>query len=126
MIVTLDRRSGRPLYRQLADELRARIESGALAPGDELPSQVSLAAEYDLGRDTVQDALTILRTEGWIVTERGKPAYVAEVVETVTLGHGDEMEVHGGTVTVTRADGAVETYPAGRVRVVPAEPGHRT
>lgn len=119
MIVTLDRNADRPLYKQLADELRDQIERGNLAPGQELPAQTALATEYDLGRDAVQDALALLRSEGLIVTERGKPAYVAEPAQTtVTLAQGDQVEVRGGTVIVTRSGGTSETYQSGTVRIV--------
>jgi GntR family transcriptional regulator len=116
----LDRGADRALYRQLADLLRERIERGELAPGRELPSEAALAYEHDVGRDTVRDALAVLRAEGLITTERGRPAYVTDPagVATVTIGRGDRVEVRGGTVTVTREDGTVETYPAGTVRIV--------
>lgn len=115
----LDRRADRALYRQLADLLRAQIEGGDLAPGHELPSETALADQYQVGRDTVRDALWQLRAEGLITTERGRPASVADPAEaTITLGPRDTVDVRGGTVTVTRSGGAVERYTAGTVRIV--------
>lgn len=117
-MIVIDRSADRPLYKQLADLLRERIVSGELAPGQDLPAQTTLAAEYDLGRDAVQDALGVLRAEGLIVTERGRPAYVRErEVEVVTIGPGDQVEVLGAAVTVTRATGATETYSAAQVTI---------
>lgn len=115
-MIVIDRSADRPLYKQLADLLREQIVSGELAPGQDLPAQTALAAEYDLGRDAVQDALGVLRAEGLIVTERGRPAYVRErEVRLVTIGPGDQVEVHGAEVVVTRATGTAERYPAAQV-----------
>lgn len=115
----VDRSADRPIYKQVADVIRDKITSGQYAAGDDLPTAATLAAEYDVGRDTVRDALAVLRAEGLIVTERGRPAYVAGVdAQTVTLGPGDHVDVRGGTVTVTRNSGGTETYTAGTVRIV--------
>jgi GntR family transcriptional regulator len=59
------------LYRRLADELRARITSGEYAPGSLLPSEGELAAASGMSRDTVRDALALLRAEGLVTTRRG-------------------------------------------------------
>jgi GntR family transcriptional regulator len=120
MLVTLDRNADRALYRQLADLLREQIVNGTLAPGQDLPSETALAYEHDVGRDTVRDALGLLRAEGLIVTERGRPAYVTDPAEvaTITLGPGDTIDVRGGQVVVTRSTGATETYAAGAVRII--------
>jgi GntR family transcriptional regulator len=122
MLVALDRNADRALYRQLADLIREQIISGALAPGQDLPSEAALAYEHNVGRDTVRDALAVLRAEGLIVTERGRPAYVTDPgdVDTVTLGPGDTIDVRGGTVVVTRSNGVTETYAAGAVRIIGA------
>jgi len=42
-----------PLHRQVADELRRRIATGALAVGDPLPSEAQLCAAFDVSRGTV-------------------------------------------------------------------------
>ncbi|MEU7677902.1 winged helix-turn-helix domain-containing protein [Micromonospora taraxaci] len=68
----------RAVYRQIADELRARIQSGQLRPGDDLPSVRHLAQEYGVGTDTIQRTMDVLRNEGLIGTVRGYPAWVVE------------------------------------------------
>lgn len=67
-----------PPYRQLADLLRAQIESGELAPGAKLPSILDLGAAYEVGSVTVRKALALLKSEGLIVTEPGWGTFVAE------------------------------------------------
>jgi GntR family transcriptional regulator len=67
-----ERESDRPLYRRLADELRARIASGEFPPGSLLPSESELAVASGMSRDTVRDALALLRAEGLVTTRRGQ------------------------------------------------------
>ena len=55
----------------IADALRARIASGELGPGDQLPSENDLAAELGYSKPTVREALRILETEGLIEVKRG-------------------------------------------------------
>jgi GntR family transcriptional regulator len=74
----INRSSATPPWQQLADLLRARIESGELQPGDRIPSVVSLAQEYDLAAGTVRKALTALQREGLVVSRVGWGTFVTE------------------------------------------------
>jgi DNA-binding GntR family transcriptional regulator len=65
-----------PLFRQLADVLRGKIERGELEPGRPVPSQRSLVQEYGLARGTVARAVAMLVEEGLVVIVPGKGAYV--------------------------------------------------
>jgi GntR family transcriptional regulator len=67
-----------PLYRQLADVLRARIDSGDLPTGRPVPSELTLQQTYGVSRDTARHALQVLREEGRVVTVQGKGTYVVE------------------------------------------------
>jgi len=60
-----------PKYRQIAADLRARIERGEYPPGSRLPTRPELAEMYDAAVGTVAQALSELRTEGWIETAQG-------------------------------------------------------
>src|SRR5437879_2578930 len=73
---SIDPYSGRPRYRQLADILRDAIATGELRPGVTLPTEGRLAGDYGLGVDAVRDAIAVLRGEGLVETERGKPSRV--------------------------------------------------
>lgn len=64
--------SGQALYRQIADDLRARIESGELPPGATLPTQQELAAQYGVARMTARQAITALVNEGLVASQQGK------------------------------------------------------
>ncbi len=72
----LDRGSSTPLYMQLAELLRGRITSGALKPGDKLPSESELVERLEIGRLTVREALALLVNEGLLEKKHGKGTYV--------------------------------------------------
>lgn len=62
----------------MADELRARIRSGALQPGQRMPTQAQLAAEFGVERPAVRQALRILQSEQLLTNvSKGVPATVA-------------------------------------------------
>jgi hypothetical protein len=67
---SVDPLADRPLYRQLADLVRAQIEEGVFASGQRLPAQKDYVQEHGVSRDTVDRAMTVLRREGLIVTGR--------------------------------------------------------
>jgi GntR family transcriptional regulator len=69
--VSVDPRSDRPIYRQVADILRDQITNGTLAPGAMLPSEKALADTYGIGRDAARQAIAVLRSEGLVRTDKG-------------------------------------------------------
>lgn len=74
----IDPASFTPRYHQLADILREAIEAGEYGPGDLLPTELRLSQEYELGIDTVRDAMAVLRREGLVVTRHGHGSRVTE------------------------------------------------
>ena len=72
----IDPSADRAVFRQLADLLRAQIESGELGPGEALPSELRLAQEYGISRTTVRQAIGQLRTEGLITVDRPRGTFV--------------------------------------------------
>jgi DNA-binding transcriptional regulator YhcF (GntR family) len=65
-----------PVYRQVVDQVRMHLASGALAAGDPLPSVRSLAAQLGVHFNTIADAYRELASEGWIDLAHGKRAVV--------------------------------------------------
>lgn len=61
-----------PLHRRISEDLRALITSGALKPGDQLPSEHDLMLKYAVSRGTVRQALAALRTDGTISGSQGR------------------------------------------------------
>ncbi|WP_219501278.1 GntR family transcriptional regulator [Nonomuraea ceibae] len=67
-------------YRQIADDLRAQITSGALGPA--VPSEAALRRRYTASRNTVRQALSVLEQEGLIHAEHGRGRFVKQCGET--------------------------------------------
>lgn len=61
----------RPAYRQVADELRAQIVTGALTAGERLPNEAELSRAFGVSRSTVREALRVLTSQHLIETLRG-------------------------------------------------------
>ncbi|MHC5903689.1 GntR family transcriptional regulator [Streptomyces sp. S6] len=68
---TLDRSSPVPLYHQLAQQLEAAIERGALAPGNLLGNEIDLSSRLGLSRPTVRQGIQSLVDKGLLVRRRG-------------------------------------------------------
>ena len=73
----IDRRSLVPLYHQLKDYLSAKISADNLQPGDPMPSEAQLAAQFGVSRITVRQAMTRLEFEGIIERRQGKGTFVS-------------------------------------------------
>jgi GntR family transcriptional regulator len=69
-----------PLYRQIAEALRQKIESGKYMPGAQLPTEDELIAEYRISRNTVRAAIKELATGGLVETRHGIGTFVVEAV----------------------------------------------
>ncbi|GGT51795.1 transcriptional regulator [Streptomyces purpureus] len=67
----VDRTSPVPLYFQLAQQLEAAIETGALTPGTLLGNEIDLAGRLGLSRPTVRQAIQSLVDKGLLVRRRG-------------------------------------------------------
>lgn len=70
--------TGQAGYLQIADDLRAQIRGGSLAPGTPLPSTARLAEQYDASLSVVKMAVGILRNEGLVIGQQGKGVYVRD------------------------------------------------
>lgn len=71
--LVIDPRSPVPSYRQLADQLRAAVESGEIEPGTSLPSLTRIRQETGLAVGTIQQAIRLLVADGvaYVVSGRG-------------------------------------------------------
>lgn len=72
----VDRSSDRPVYRQIADQLRNAITQGEFTPGAKLPSERVLMDRYQTSRVTVRQAIAVLGAEGLIDVEHGRGVFV--------------------------------------------------
>ncbi|MGD6804061.1 GntR family transcriptional regulator [Rossellomorea vietnamensis] len=67
-----------PIYYQLGEIIKEKIESSELKPGDSLPAEREYAEQFQISRMTVRQAFTQLVNEGYLYRIQGKGTFVAE------------------------------------------------
>ena len=65
-----------PLYIQLREVIRSKIEDGEYLPGTAIPSENQLAETYGLNRLSVRSAVEALENEGLLKSVQGKGVFV--------------------------------------------------
>jgi len=78
MLLQINFKSGKPAYLQIVDQVKAAAASGALQPGEALPSIRPLAEELRLNRNTVAKAYSELESQGVIETLPGRGCFLKE------------------------------------------------
>ena len=76
-MIGLNYRDARPIYEQVRDGLRRLVITGALSPGDKLPSVRSMASTLAINPNTIQRAYDSLEAEGYLYTVAGKGSFAA-------------------------------------------------
>lgn len=71
-------RSPVPVYVQVAEFLRRRIERGQLGPNDQLPSESEIQGQFGVGRATARHAVRLLRDQGLVYTVIHRGTFVAD------------------------------------------------
>lgn len=84
-MISIDYRSGEPIYDQIVSGILKLRSVGALRAGDKLPSVRSLALEIGINPNTVQKAYAILEAHGVIYSVAGKGSFLS--------GQDDAMEL---------------------------------
>lgn len=77
--IQLDLKSGVPVYRQIIDQVKSAIATGALEPGDRLPTVRQLAVDLSINPNTVSRAYTELELTGLVETHMGTGTFVGQV-----------------------------------------------
>ena len=77
MDIIISNSSGKPIYEQICDQIRAAIVSGELAEGEQLPSIRALANSLRVSAITTKRAYADLEDAGLIETVQGKGSFVA-------------------------------------------------
>lgn len=89
-----------PMYRYIADDLRARIRSGDLEPNAKLPTEGELSVTYEASRNTVREAIRRLTDEGLLESRPGQGTFVSRKVDPfVTVLTADPKTGFGGGET---------------------------
>lgn len=76
--LTINSRSGVPIYVQLVDQIKHAVEVGALRPGEQLPTVRQLAAELTIAPNTIVKAYNELQAIGLIDSRPGAGTVVAD------------------------------------------------
>src|SRR5271154_2813673 len=72
----LDLKSGVPVYRQIIDQVHAARASGAIGPGDRLPTVRQLAVDLSINPNTVMRAYRELELTGALTTHQGTGTFI--------------------------------------------------
>jgi GntR family transcriptional regulator len=98
-----------PMWRQIAEDLRQKIESGELgSDGRALPSELELREMYDASRNTVRDAVKWLVTRGLVVTRPGQGTFVVKKIDpfvttlSTDIGGARETTAYASEVAARR------------------------
>jgi GntR family transcriptional regulator len=79
VLLHVDEQDPRPIYLQLASQVKEQIRRGTLRPGDQLPSVRDIANALAINLHTAHKAYRLLRDEGVIVLRLGRTPRVAEL-----------------------------------------------
>lgn len=78
MLFQINYKSGKPIYLQLVDQIKAAAASGALRNGEALPSIRPLAEDLKVNRNTIAKAYSELENLGVIETLPGRGCFLKE------------------------------------------------
>ena len=78
MLIQLNFKSGKPVYLQVVDQVKAAAASGALRAGEALPSIRPMAEQLRINRNTVAKAYEELEAQGVIETIMGKGCFLKQ------------------------------------------------
>jgi GntR family transcriptional regulator len=97
-----------PLWRQIAEDLRRRIESGEVTPGRQIEAEIELRQRYNASRNTVRDALRWLTARGLVESRVGQGTFVVERREPViTVLSGPGSASYGNATVDLRGEDPV-------------------
>ena len=74
--LSVDLKSGVPLYRQIIDQVKSGIATGALGPGDRLPTVRQLSVDLSVNPNTVSRAYNELDLTGLVETHMGSGTFI--------------------------------------------------
>lgn len=100
-----------PVYLRIANDLRARILSGEFAPGDKIPTEIQLMAQYGVSRTPVKWAVSELKRDGLVEGRRGSGVYVRRVQRLVRRSGWRDIREPGESTSPFARDAAA----AGRI-----------
>ena len=122
-----------PMYQQIADTIRQRIEEGGLKRGQQLPTELELRSEFNASRNTIRDAIKRLSALGLVETRPGQGTFVTVRIDPfVTTLSTDAKSGFGGGEGATYLSEVSESHreprmsrPRVEAQIPPPEVGRR-
>ncbi|MBO4910473.1 MAG: GntR family transcriptional regulator [Lachnospiraceae bacterium] len=94
MIIRINELSDIPIYMQIRNQIVMGISSGELEGGEQLPTVRALAMEMGINTMTVSKAYQLLKTEGYIMTDRKNGARIRTSIQKQgNLSDGNKAEL---------------------------------
>ncbi len=94
MIIRIDELSDVPIYQQIRNQIVMGISDGSLSSGEQLPTVRALAMEMGINTMTVSKAYQLLKTEGYIMTDRKNGARVrSEIAKQGSISDMNKTEL---------------------------------
>lgn len=112
-MITLTEDSKLPLYQQLYRQLKQEIQSGALQPGQKLPSKRKLAEQLGVSVNTVEGAYTQLEAEGFLLASPRRGFFV---LETGLLPQTAAPAIPAPSAPAPQPEALVDFSPSGMAR----------
>lgn len=123
----LDLQSGVPVYRQIVDQVRGGIASGALTTGDQLPTVRQLAVDLTINPNTVARAYRELELGGLVETHQGTGTFIraAQLRGSDTIRERQLAQIVGDCVARAGAAGFTVEDLIQQLRELVPEPARR-
>jgi DNA-binding FadR family transcriptional regulator len=110
----LERRRPRTLALALVEALGERIRDGVMAPGDKLPTEAEVMAEFGVSRTVVREAISKLQASGLVQTRHGIGTFVAEPSDAASFRiTPEQMATLRDVIAVLELRIGIETEAAG-------------
>ena len=88
-------------FEEICDEIKRLIFKGILKPGDRLPTELDLASQFSVSRQTVREALRLLEITGFISMQKGGsggPLIVDTILNTISTSYLDAFQMKKMTI----------------------------
>jgi GntR family transcriptional regulator/MocR family aminotransferase len=111
LVIAIDRKSPRPLHRQIYDAYRSNIVGRSLIAGQQIPSSRALASELGISRIPVLNAYAQLLAEGYFESRKGTGTFVSsslpDELVLVDSGSAQAAEARSGTRRISQRSGLI-------------------
>lgn len=119
----LDITSPLPLYHQLKEQLKGKIESQEWKPGEQIPTEMDIADMFQISRSTVRNAILDLVREGVLIRQRGKGTFVAQPKQEVSyIMDFFPRKMDGKHMNISVKEGRASIPIAGKLKIQPGDP----